>query len=101
MEKEQQHKNFEIENGLGKITFSARLITDIIKSVLSSYPRYEYLSHSIIAIQDNYYEVSVKLKIIGDLITKEIDSLHKDLLLVIKQSLSITSLVAINLDYGK
>ena len=101
MEKTTQSKNFDLENGLGKISFSTELITSIIKKVLSSYHGYEYLSHTIEPIQDNYYEVSIKLKTPSDLSMKEIDRLHKDLLLVMKQSLGLTCVVAINLEYGK
>lgn len=96
-----QNKNFELVNGLGKISFSPELITSIIKKVLSSYQGYEYLSHTIEAVQKDYYEVSIKIKVPGEFNFKELDRIHKELLLVMNQSLSLTCVVALNIENGK
>lgn len=98
----QQVKNFDIENGLGKISFSPELITSIIKKVLVSFKGYEYVSHTIETVYNNYYEISIRVKIpTKELNHKEIDRLQKELLLVMKQSLSLTCLVVLNIDNGK
>ena len=101
MEKVTASKNFEMVNGLGTISFSSDLITSIIKKVLSSYQKYEYLSHTIEPVQNNYYEVSIKIKVPKEMNFKEIDRLHKELLLVMKQSLSLTCVVALNIENDK
>lgn len=102
MTKTTQIKNFDLENGLGKISFSPELITSIIKKVLSSYQGYEYLAHTIETVDSNYYEVSICIKTPSkDLNYKEIDKLQKELLLVMKQSLSLTCVVIINISNGK
>ncbi|XQP55397.1 MAG: hypothetical protein ACOQNV_01390 [Mycoplasmoidaceae bacterium] len=97
-----QIKNFDIENGLGKISFSPELITNIIKKVLSSFNGYEYVSHTIETVHSNYYEVSIHIKAPnGRLNFKELDRLQKEMLIVMKQSLSLTCVVVINVDNGK
>lgn len=97
-----QIKNFDRVNGLGRISFSPELITSIIKKVLSSFNGYTYVSHSIETIENNYFEVSVKVKAPSkDLNFKEIDRLQKELLIVMKQSLSLTCVVVLNIDNGK
>ena len=96
-----QVKNFERVNGLGKISISPELITSIIQKVLSSYKGYEYISHNIDIVSNNYYEVSIMIKICGSINHKEIDKLHKELLLVMKQSLSLTCVVILNIQDGK
>lgn len=98
MEKNNQVKSFDRVNGLGTISFSPELITNIIKKVLSSYRRYEYLSHTIQSVQHDYYEVTIKIKVPKEMNFKEIDRLHKELLLVMKQSLSLTCVVALNIE---
>lgn len=102
MEKTTQAKNFNMINGLGTISFSSELITSIIKKVLSSYQGYEYVSHTINAIHNDYYEVSVSIKAPkGDLDFKTIDRVQKELLLVVKQSLNLTCVVVLNIDNGQ
>lgn len=102
MTKATQEKSFNIVNGLGTISFSGELITAIIKKVLSSYKGYEYLDHTIEPIHNDYYEVSVHIKTpTKDVNFKEIDKLQKELLIVIKQSLSLTCVVILNIDNGK
>ncbi|MCQ3908124.1 MAG: hypothetical protein MJ200_00745 [Mycoplasmoidaceae bacterium] len=97
-----QIKNFDIENGLGKISFSPELISNIIKKVLHSFKDYEYVSHTIETVHSNYYEVSIHLKTPNpNLNFKEIDRLQKEMLLVMKQSLSLTCVVVLNIDNGK
>ncbi|XQP55664.1 MAG: hypothetical protein ACOQNY_02550 [Mycoplasmoidaceae bacterium] len=99
MTKTTQIKNFDRVNGLGTISFSPELVTSIIKKVLSNYPNYVYLSHTIEPLQDNYHEFSVRIKTPSKVINfKEIDRLQKELLLVIKQSLSLTCVVIVNID---
>lgn len=102
MEKATQTKSFDIINGLGTISFSPELISSIIKKVLSSYPKYEYLSHTIVPVEHDYYEVSVCVKVpTKQLNFKEIDRLQKELLIVMKQSLSLTCVVVLNIENGK
>lgn len=96
-----QAKNFELVNGLGTISFTPELITSMIKKVLSSYLGYEYLDHTIGLIQNNYYEVSIKIKALQyELNFKEIDRMQKELLIVMKQSLSLTCVVVLNIEHG-
>lgn len=94
-------KNFDNITGIGTISFSSELITAIIKKVLKVYPRYTYKTHSISSISASYYEVSVTLSSLGDMNIKEIDRLQKELLLVLKQSLSLTCTLFINIDNDK
>lgn len=97
-----QIKNFDRINGLGRISFSPELITSIIQKVLSSFTGYKYVSHTIEPIENNYYEVSVKVETPSkDLNFKEIDRLQKELLIVMKQSLSLTCVVVLNVEHGK
>lgn len=97
-----QIKNFDLENGLGKISFSPELITNIIKTVLVSHKGYEYVAHTINLINSDYYEVSIKIKTpTKKLNFKEIDKLEKELLLVMKQSLSLTCTVILNIENDK
>ncbi|MCQ3915250.1 MAG: hypothetical protein MJ195_00385 [Mycoplasmoidaceae bacterium] len=97
-----QIKNFDIENGLGKISFSPDLITSIIKKVLNSFKGYEYVAHTIETVHNNYYEISIRIKApSGPLNFKELDRLQKEMLIVMKQSLSLTCVVVINIDHGK
>lgn len=97
-----QVKNFEMINGLGTISFTPELITNIIKKVLSSYVGYEYVSHTIETIQHDYYEVSIHIKALAyEMNYKEIDRMQKELLLVMKQSLNLTCVVILNIDNGK
>ena len=96
-----QTKKFELVNGLGSISFTPELITSMIKKVLSSYHGYEYLDHTIEPVQSNYYEVSIKIRALAnELNFKEIDRMQKELLLVMKQSLSLTCVVVLNIDHG-
>lgn len=96
-----QAKKFELVNGLGTISFTPELISSMIKKVLSSYLGYEYVDHTIEPIQNNYYEVSVKIKALTyELNYKEIDRMQKELLLVMKQSLSLTCVVVLNIKHG-
>lgn len=93
-------ESFNMVNGLGTISFSPELISSIIKKVLSSYHGYEYISHSIGEVNEDYYEVSITVKApFGPLNFKEIDRLQKELLLVIKQSLSLTCVVILNIKH--
>lgn len=102
MQKTTQTKNFNMINGLGTISFSSELIANIIKKVLSSFPKYEYVSYSIEPFQDNYYEVSIQVKKLdAEINFKEIDRLQKELLIVLKQSLNLTCIVALNISNGK
>ncbi|MCQ3914742.1 MAG: hypothetical protein MJ201_03050 [Mycoplasmoidaceae bacterium] len=101
MEKTTQIENFDRVNGLGKISISPELISQIIKKVLSSYQGYEYVAHTIKSIENNYYEVSVRVKVPKPLHFKEIDRLQKELLIVMKQSLSLTCVVVLNIENGK
>lgn len=97
-----QAQNFDLVNGLGTISFTPKLITSIIKKVLSSYHGYEYVSHTIEPVQNNYFEVSIRIKALAyDMNFKEIDRLQKELLIVMKQSLSLTCVVILNIDNGK
>ncbi|MCQ2956696.1 MAG: hypothetical protein MJ233_02360 [Mycoplasmoidaceae bacterium] len=99
MTKTTQIENFDMVNGLGTISFSPELITNIIKKVLSAYPRYEYVAHTIEKIDNNYYEISVRITSKNkEHNFKVIDKMHKDLLLVMKQSLSLTCVVVLNLE---
>ena len=91
-------KNFETVTGLGTITFSPELITSIIKKVLKAYPRYAYKNHSISQIRASYYEVSIVLSCLGEINFKEMDRLQKELLIVLKQSLSLTCTLFININ---
>lgn len=102
MEKTTKARDFEMTNGLGTISFSPELITSIIQKVLSSYKGYEYKTHTIIPIRNDYYEVSIHIKSANkDVDFRTIDRLQKDLLLVMKQSLSLTCVVILNIDNGK
>lgn len=102
MEKVDKAKNFEMINGLGTISFSPELITSIIQKVLSSYQGYEYKTHTIIPVHNDYYEVSIHIKSpTKDVDFKTIDRLQKELLLVMKQSLNLTCVVILNIDNGK
>lgn len=96
-----QSKNYEYVNGLGTITFSGDLIAQTIKQVLEAYPKYKYESHSIATIADNYLEVTLVIKTPAKFSLKIIDRLQKDLLLVLKESLSLTCVLAININHGK
>lgn len=99
MPKTAQLENFDRTNGLGTISFSPELVTAIIKKVLSAFPNYVYLGHSINLIQDNYHEFNVQIKTPKkELNFKEIDRLQRELVLVIKQSLNLTCVVVINID---
>lgn len=89
-------KNFEITNGLGKISFSGELITSIIKNVLFSYPDYEYISYEIDKVIHDYFSATINLKNKGKINLREIDRIQKDLLIVFKQSLSLNCVVIIN-----
>lgn len=93
------NKDYEVINGLGTITFSGALMERTIKGVLEEYPHYKYVSHSINVIQSDYLEVSLILKTPAKFDLKVIDRLQKDLLLVLKQSLSLTCVLAINIDH--
>ena len=100
MNKTTQIENFDMVNGLGTISFSPELISSIIKKVLSSYHGYEYVSHDIGKVDDGYYEVSICVKAPkGPINFKETDRLQKELLLVIKQSLSLTCVVILNINH--
>ena len=96
-----QSKNYEYVNGLGTITFSGDLIAQTIKQVLESYKKYKYESHSIATISDNYLEVTIVIKTPSKFDLKVIDRLQKELLLALKDSLSLTCVLAINIDHGK
>ena len=99
MTKTTQIENFDMVNGLGTISFSPKLIINIIKKVMAAYPKFEYVSHTIEKIDNNYYEVSIHIKHNDEeLNCKTVDKLHKDLLLVMKQSLSLTCVVVLNID---
>ncbi len=99
MTKTTQIENFNLVNGLGTISFSPELITNIIKKVLAAYQGYEYVAHTIERVDTNYYEVSVRIVSKNNQPNfKTIDKLHKDLLLVMKQSLSLTCVVALSIE---
>lgn len=95
------NKNYQLVNGLGTITFSAALMEKTIKQALVEYPHYQYVSHSINSFDNDYLEISVTIKTPSKFSLKVIDRLQKDLLIVLKQSLSLTCVLAINIDYEK
>lgn len=100
MNKTTQIENFDMVNGLGTISFSPELITSIIKKILSSYHGYEYISHNIGNVDKDYYEVSICVDAPkGPLNFKEIDRMQKELMIVIKQSLSLTCVVILNINH--
>lgn len=94
-------KDYELTNGLGTITFSAALFEQTIRKVLDAYPSYKYEKHSINNIDNNYLEVSLTVKTPNKFDLKVIDQIQRDLLTVLKQSLSLNCLLAINIDYAK
>jgi len=102
MENTTQVKNFDLVNGLGTISFSPELITTIIKKVFKAYKDFAYVSHTITPINQSYNEVSICVKVLHkDISYKALDRLQKELLLVLKQSLSLTCVVIININNGK
>ncbi len=97
----QADKDYCLVNGLGTITFSAGLIKQTIKQALVEYPNYTYLSHSLSLIDNDYLEVSLDIKTPSKFDLSVIQRLQNDLLIVLKQSLSLTCVLAININYGK
>jgi len=93
-------KQYDHVNGLGTISLSAELITEIIKSVLKDHPKFIYKTHSITSIASNYYEVSVELALPSkDINYKEITIIQKELSLVLRQSLNMTCALFINIKH--
>jgi len=93
-------KHYDHVNGLGTISLSAELLSEIIKTVLKDHPKYIYKTHSITSIANNYYEVSVEVALpSNDLVLKEVDKFQKELLLVLKQSLNLNCALFINIQH--
>lgn len=94
-------KDYVVTNGLGKIVISKNLFKAIVNKILVDYPEYSYQDHKIKNLQDEYLEVSLFLKTSGKMEAKVIDHLQRELLLILKKSLSLNCILAININYGK
>lgn len=97
-------KNFDRDNGLGTISFSADLVASIIKKVFHPYPHYGYISHSITPVEghDSYYEVSILVKTpTRDIYMREIERLEKEMATILKTALSLNCVIFLNINYAK
>jgi len=95
-------KDYVVSNGFGKIVFSKNLLKTIVNKILKvDYPEYWYQDHKINNLQDEYLEVSMLLKATGKFDAKVVEHLQKDLLLILKKSLSLNCVLALNINYGK
>jgi len=94
-------KDYVVTNGVGKIIFSKGLLKTIVNNILVDYPEYSYQDHKIETLQDEYLEVSLFLKASKKIEAKVIDQLQKELLMILRKSLSLNCILAININYAK